>query len=169
MKKFPESYDEDVENIPFEKINEELTSKDYVNVMYKTNNRYAYYKDIYEETKDSRYKKLMEEERKVINFVPTYDNWCLTCNKRNVNLRCSKCKVIFFCDKDCQKEAWKIHKKHCGRDLFCACAYCGKLLNKNNSLKCSQCPVRFCSNHCYRTLTNSHIEFDCDKFKQLFD
>lgn len=28
-------------------------------------------------------------------------------------LRCGKCKTEKYCDKQCQKNDWKIHKKHC--------------------------------------------------------
>ncbi|GMI58156.1 hypothetical protein TeGR_g12615 [Tetraparma gracilis] len=28
---------------------------------------------------------------------------------------CSRCKLTYYCSKDCQKQAWKTHKKFCGR------------------------------------------------------
>ena len=123
---------------------------------------------MYEKTNDPKYKTLMEKEKKALNFTPTYDNRCLTCDKKGVKLRCGKCKVIYFCNEECQKEAWTVHKKHCGRDLFCVCIYCGKSVDQDNSLKCARCYVRFCSDNCYRNIINLHIDFDCDKFRELF-
>jgi len=31
-------------------------------------------------------------------------------------LRCAKCKTTFYCDKNCQKRGWKLHKKFCSDD-----------------------------------------------------
>lgn len=30
-------------------------------------------------------------------------------------IACSRCKSAFFCGKDCQKAAWPVHKKECGK------------------------------------------------------
>jgi hypothetical protein len=39
---------------------------------------------------------------------------CLNCGKEDAELkRCARCNNAFFCDKDCQKMAWKDHKKCC--------------------------------------------------------
>ena len=32
------------------------------------------------------------------------------------SLRCSRCKVAKYCSKECQKDAWKQHKKQCKSD-----------------------------------------------------
>ena len=37
---------------------------------------------------------------------------CLSCSKE-CTLRCSNCKAVFFCNKECQKSAWKNHKAFC--------------------------------------------------------
>ena len=37
---------------------------------------------------------------------------CLNCLKE-CNLKCSNCKVVYFCNRDCQKNAWKKHKAFC--------------------------------------------------------
>ena len=128
--------------------------KDYC---YLTNNRFAYLKDI--KSND------VEFEMKYYNFVPTYDKWCLYCNKKDVNLRCGNCKFIYYCDKECQKKSWNIHKKHCNRDLFILCATCGF---NDIKLKCDDCPVKFCSEECKDRLMKSHKEYgDCKKFSIL--
>lgn len=44
------------------------------------------------------------------NFAYKYDKWCLNCSTKDVDFRCGKCKSVFFCDVNCQKKCWKIHK-----------------------------------------------------------
>ena len=96
---------------------------------YLTNNNIAY-KYV---TKD-----IPDSELKIYNFVPTYDKWCLGCPSKNATKKCSKCKSVYFCDKKCQEKCWKVHKKHCKRDLFTICSLCGK---DNPKIKCDDCPV----------------------------
>ena len=77
----------------------ELTLEDKNNLVsysYLTNNRFAY--------KYDRDNKIPEDEMKIFNFVPTYDKWCLYCDSKDCLLRCSKCKYVFFCNKECQKK-----------------------------------------------------------------
>mgnify|MGYP003691380387 CR=1 FL=1 len=41
---------------------------------------------------------------------------CNTCQSVNEDLlRCSKCKMVFYCNQQCQKEDWKFHKLLCGK------------------------------------------------------
>ena len=39
---------------------------------------------------------------------------CDACGRRNVTKRCSRCGVKRYCDVECQRRAWKEHKKECG-------------------------------------------------------
>jgi len=41
------------------------------------------------------------------------DAKCAKCGKRGAKQRCSRCKVVDYCSKDCQLAAWKSHKKTC--------------------------------------------------------
>lgn len=41
------------------------------------------------------------------------DDACATCQKTTDLQRCTKCKSIKYCSKDCQKKGWKGHKKIC--------------------------------------------------------
>lgn len=125
------------------------------NYCYMTNNRYAYKRDL---TNNIPY-----DELKIYNFVPTYDTWCLNCNNKNARFRCSKCKFVFFCNQTCQKNAWKIHKNHCGRDLFTLCIMCGC---NDTHVKCNNnCGVGYCSQKCKDKMGSEHEDFDCDYFK----
>jgi len=38
---------------------------------------------------------------------------CDYCDKPNNLLRCSRCKSTYYCDKKCQRQHWKDHKKQC--------------------------------------------------------
>ena len=39
---------------------------------------------------------------------------CSYCKSKNENLRkCSRCKLVQYCNQNCQKKHWKIHKSHC--------------------------------------------------------
>ncbi|PFX23112.1 Egl nine-like 3 [Stylophora pistillata] len=39
---------------------------------------------------------------------------CAFCSAENRNLsRCSRCRSVFYCSKDCQKSHWKAHKPNC--------------------------------------------------------
>ncbi len=125
---------------------------------YKTNNRYAYKYDLKG--------KPDPKEIKYYNFTHTVDPWCLYCNKKNCTLKCSKCKIIYFCNAECQKKAWPIHKKHCGRNLFTVCILCGTA--DDITFKCKNCPVKFCSKDCYDKIHIEHEEIECDIFSKLF-
>ena len=47
---------------------------------------------------------------------------CSNCGKRQSDnvaiLRCSQCKSVWYCDKKCQKENWKSHRKMCAKKYF---------------------------------------------------
>jgi len=148
-------------DIEYERIQQMLaqdgTQEHIKNACYKTNNRYAYKYDLT--------KKPVGCETKVYNFVSTYDHWCLYDDKKNCDLRCSKCKLVYFCNKECQKKAWPIHKNHCNRDLFIVCITFGE---DCIMLNCDACPVKFCSKECYNKLYKTHKDFDCDVFSKLF-
>lgn len=41
------------------------------------------------------------------------ENLCAWCGKENVSPKCSLCKKLFYCDKECQKKHWSAHKLVC--------------------------------------------------------
>lgn len=41
--------------------------------------------------------------------------YCDACNEENPSKKCSKCKVVQYCDRECQRLHWFIHKKTCGK------------------------------------------------------
>ena len=126
------------------------------NYCYQTNNNFAYKFDTQTD---------YETELKLYNFVPTYDKWCLGCTNKNANFKCSDCKAVYFCGKECQKKCWRIHKKHCKRNLFALCSTCG---SKTTVLKCDKCPVKFCSIECKNKIYKDHLDFDCKYFHETF-
>eukprot|EP00744_Colponema_vietnamica_P026061 GILI01038537.1.p1 GENE.GILI01038537.1~~GILI01038537.1.p1 ORF type:complete len:401 (+),score=80.85 GILI01038537.1:47-1249(+) len=41
---------------------------------------------------------------------------CLSCGKNNAGFRCGGCKIVWFCDRTCQTNAWKSHKAACRKE-----------------------------------------------------
>ena len=125
---------------------------------YLTNNRFAY--------KFERDKKIPEDEMKYFNFVPTYDKWCLFCDRKGCTSICSKCKYVYFCDQKCQRKSWKIHKTHCNRDLFGLCIACG---SNNIKIKCptEKCKINYCSETCKNSIHEMHLLYDCNNLINL--
>lgn len=41
--------------------------------------------------------------------------YCDACNEENPSKKCSKCKQVQYCDRECQRLHWFIHKKTCGK------------------------------------------------------
>lgn len=42
---------------------------------------------------------------------------CATCGNVAAKLKCSKCSTTIYCNRDCQKADWKIHKPQCGSNI----------------------------------------------------
>ena len=106
---------------------------------------------------------------KITNFFPNRNKWCLFCNEHDVVKMCSGCKTVRFCNRDCQLKAWKVHKKHCSRDLFKICSSCGKDIDEKESIKCDDCPIKYCSEDCKSKIIESHKESgDCKYFTGIF-
>lgn len=124
---------------------------------YRTNNNYAHKFD----TKNDP-----DSEIKIFNFVPTYDHWCINCPNKDAGYRCSGCKSVYFCSRKCQKEAWNVHKKHCGKNIFGFCITCCTQTGVEH--KCPNCPARFCGKKCKDDLFTAHREYDCEYFKKTF-
>ncbi|KAJ7713818.1 hypothetical protein B0H16DRAFT_1619956 [Mycena metata] len=38
---------------------------------------------------------------------------CSSCSKRSGSMRCSRCKITFYCNRECQAAHWSTHKNHC--------------------------------------------------------
>ncbi|XP_078519900.1 ankyrin repeat and MYND domain-containing protein 2 isoform X1 [Lissotriton helveticus] len=46
-----------------------------------------------------------------VGFVDA--EFCTTCGEKGAEKRCSVCKMVIYCDQDCQKAHWFTHKKVC--------------------------------------------------------
>lgn len=40
---------------------------------------------------------------------------CITCGEEKATKKCSKCKMVQYCDRECQRLHWFLHKKTCKR------------------------------------------------------
>ena len=47
------------------------------------------------------------------------DTPCVTCAEPRAYKKCSKCKAVQYCDRECQRLHWFIHKKECARLPTC--------------------------------------------------
>ncbi|KAL1140202.1 hypothetical protein AAG570_000134 [Ranatra chinensis] len=41
---------------------------------------------------------------------------CATCGEEKASKKCSKCKQVQYCDRECQRLHWFVHKKECNRN-----------------------------------------------------
>lgn len=41
--------------------------------------------------------------------------YCSTCGNEKPDKKCSKCKAVQYCDRECQRTHWFMHKKTCAR------------------------------------------------------
>ncbi|RZF36557.1 hypothetical protein LSTR_LSTR010668 [Laodelphax striatellus] len=48
-------------------------------------------------------------------FVDTDVTACVTCAENGALKKCSKCKKVQYCDRECQRLHWFVHKKECER------------------------------------------------------
>ncbi|XP_039292337.1 LOW QUALITY PROTEIN: ankyrin repeat and MYND domain-containing protein 2 [Nilaparvata lugens] len=48
-------------------------------------------------------------------FVDTDVSACVTCAENGALKKCSKCKKVQYCDRECQRLHWFVHKKECER------------------------------------------------------
>ena len=70
--------------------------------------------------------------------------------------RCSRCRVAFYCSKECQKQDKWRHKPDCdAAALKTQCSSCG--LEREGMMKCSNClEVSYCSTECQRNDWTQH-------------
>ncbi|XP_038215664.1 ankyrin repeat and MYND domain-containing protein 2 [Zerene cesonia] len=51
-------------------------------------------------------------QRGFIDTIP----YCSTCGEEKPAKKCSKCKTVQYCDRECQRLHWFVHKKGCNRE-----------------------------------------------------
>ncbi len=89
---------------------------------------------------------------------------CGHCGRTDVpgSKYCSQCKAVWFCNEQCQKQAWKEHQKHCHappeapeeEEKGHACGQCGKA---GAPLHCSQCEAAwYCNASCQLLAWKQH-------------
>ena len=86
---------------------------------------------------------------------------CNSCGKASDRLKhCSRCRKVYYCDRNCQQADWPRHKSTCAADsednleslkpvidIRDACASCGK--TSDTLKKCTGCrKVSYCDRHC---------------------
>ncbi|XP_022218565.2 ankyrin repeat and MYND domain-containing protein 2 [Drosophila obscura] len=49
-------------------------------------------------------------------------SYCSTCGQEKPDKKCSKCKAVQYCDRECQRLHWFMHKKSCARLLAASLA-----------------------------------------------
>lgn len=49
------------------------------------------------------------------NFNDDSSSPCVTCTEPKALKKCSKCRAVQYCDRECQRLHWFVHKKECAR------------------------------------------------------
>lgn len=150
---------ENVDGVSYDEIENYVVSNSL-----KCSNYVAFYHQL--SKSDPSFKNFVMQDSKCLNFVTSYDKWCLMCRNVDANKRCSKCLSVYFCSDKCAKISWPIHKLHCGRNIFNNCITCGA--SDVPFEKCPRCPVKFCSITCKNEIINDHDEIDCEKLFNIF-
>ncbi|KPJ05062.1 PREDICTED: ankyrin repeat and MYND domain-containing protein 2 [Papilio xuthus] len=52
-------------------------------------------------------------QRGFVDAIP----YCSTCGEEKPAKKCSKCKTVQYCDRECQRLHWFVHKKACNREI----------------------------------------------------
>ena len=75
-------------------------------------------------------------------------------------LRCSKCKKVYYCSKECQRKDWKNnnHARICKPSPQVSRKDCGNVkCDKEGSLRCSRCKItNYCSRECQHDDWSTH-------------
>lgn len=67
------------------------------------------------ESLNTNKKKLVMNQKFVLGFTDSDALICHTCGEEKATKKCSKCKAVQYCDRECQRLHWFIHKKNCAR------------------------------------------------------
>lgn len=64
--------------------------------------------------------------------------YCSTCGEEKPDKKCSKCKLVQYCDRECQRLHWFAHKKVCARPTSTPNTSAGGDTNANANAKAKQ-------------------------------
>ncbi|XP_017770088.1 PREDICTED: histone-lysine N-methyltransferase SMYD3 isoform X2 [Nicrophorus vespilloides] len=56
---------------------------------------------------------IKEEPFVYILSSKVHSQYCDNCFKKGKLLKCSNCQYVYYCGRDCQREAWSVHKPEC--------------------------------------------------------
>jgi len=101
---------------------------------------------------------------------------CGFCGKESPSLRCTSCKTVAYCNKDCQTQHWKAgYKQECKapeiltRKLENYENMCGQCFKSQPKVACSRCQDSFyCNKECFQAAWPVH-KSQCQKKKTKGD
>jgi hypothetical protein len=108
---------------------------------------------------------LPEDKTKKLLNPPTQK--CFVC-KKDTNKRCTKCHLVFYCDRQCQSSDWNIHKHYCNSlpippKVNGNSSVVGVLLEENSlNPTFVQVPL-------YSEIGESHVKTNVQKFLKVRD
>ena len=100
--------------------------------------------------------KVREEYDSLQPDVQTRDETklCASCMAPCIGLKCSRCKGVTYCSRECQKSDWKRHKETCEERMKQNCCVCNE---PGSYLKCARCKIPvYCSRDCQKIHWKSH-------------
>lgn len=76
-------------------------------------------------------------DRACFNETSVVSQRCCACASNVATQKCAKCKLVYFCNRDCQRTAFPIHKHFCQTPEDRANENLGIVITENGRMECA--------------------------------